>query len=72
MCFGGCGHEWNVDRDDVHHMDYTNLGDEAFEDLWPLCRKCHNQIHALLDLREYRKLARPLANQLALGVLRRR
>lgn len=44
-----CGGPWSVARDDVHHLSYEHLGDERYEELWPLDRQCHDELHAELD-----------------------
>ncbi|MFN4002062.1 hypothetical protein [Microcella sp.] len=40
-----CDHEWELARDDLHHHTYERLTAEAFEDLAPLCRSCHDLVH---------------------------
>ena len=35
------------DATDLHHKTYNNIFKEKFEDLEPLCRKCHNKEHNL-------------------------
>lgn len=37
-----CG---SVDRLDLHHMTYENLGREKLEDVVWLCRSCHDCLH---------------------------
>lgn len=72
VCIGGCGRDWGLSRDDMHHCSYDRLGDEAHQDLWPMCRSCHTHLHEILDsTKSWRKLPRRLANDLALEVLRR-
>lgn len=34
---------------DLHHRTYKNLGHEFLKDLVPLCRACHDEVHALHD-----------------------
>ncbi len=34
---------------DVHHLTYKNLGFERLSELRPLCRKCHDKVHALFQ-----------------------
>ncbi len=41
-----CGGGW----EDLHHRNYDLLGDENHRDLIPLCRACHERLHAHLDL----------------------
>lgn len=70
-CAGGCGTEWTVRRGDLHHNTYVRLGDEAHEDLWALCRGCHDRLHELIESsRSWRRLPRELANHHALAVVR--
>lgn len=72
-CRGGCGREWSVERDDLHHCDYTRLGAEAHEDLWGMCRHCHTALHDVLDSsRSWRRLTRPNADLLALAIVQGR
>ncbi|MBL3685670.1 hypothetical protein D3248_01690 [Leucobacter zeae] len=72
-CWGGCGNDWRLERDDMHHVSYVRLGDEAHEDLWPLCRGCHDALHQLMDsTRSWRKLHRELANEQAIAIVRAR
>ncbi len=33
---------------DLHHISYTNLGNEKIGDLIPLCRECHDVVHDTL------------------------
>lgn len=73
QCLGGCGKDWKLTRDDLHHCSYDRLGNEAHDDLWPLCRTCHSLLHELLDsTRSWRKLPYTLANQHALAVVQDR
>lgn len=63
----GCGRDWELTRDDLHHVDYSRLGDELHEDLWALCRSCHDRLHELIESsRSWRRLPRRLANEQAL------
>lgn len=63
----GCGRVWVLTRDDLHHVDYSRLGDEQHEDLWALCRSCHDRLHELIESsRSWRRLPRRLANEQAL------
>lgn len=72
-CLAGCGREWTLSRGDLHHCNYDRLGNEAHEDLWPLCRACHDDVHHLLDsTKSWRKLNRQLANNQALKILQSR
>lgn len=70
VCAGGCGAEWTVRRGDLHHRSYDRLGEEAHEDLWPMCRPCHTRLHDIIDsTRSWRRLPRELANDRALAVV---
>lgn len=40
-----CGGSWRLAVDDLHHHTYDRLTEEAFEDLAPLCRRCHDLVH---------------------------
>ncbi|MFV0435016.1 MAG: hypothetical protein ACK5LO_13680 [Leucobacter sp.] len=69
-CLGGCGRQWRLNRDDLHHCTYDRLGDEAHEDLWPMCRTCHDFLHQLMDSsKTWRLLPYLLANQRALSIV---
>jgi hypothetical protein len=68
LCRGGCGKLWSLGTDDLHHCDYTRLGNENHTDLWPMCRSCHNQIHQIMDSSQsYKKMVYPLRNVAALS-----
>lgn len=34
---------------DVHHLTYKRLGNERMDDLAPLCRACHDELHLAHD-----------------------
>lgn len=36
-------------RLDVHHLTYERFGKELLADLQILCRKCHDEVHAIKD-----------------------
>ena len=56
----------------MHHASYDRLGNEAHEDLWPLCRPCHTNLHDVLDsTKSWRKLSRLVANTHALSIVQR-
>lgn len=40
-----CAGAWRLAADDLHHHTYDRLTEEAFEDLAPLCRRCHDLVH---------------------------
>ena len=45
-----CGRPWTLESGELHHRSYRRLGDEADEDLIPLCRTpCHEQLHRVLE-----------------------
>lgn len=33
---------------ELHHNTYKRLGNEALNDLIPLCRKCHSKVHSFI------------------------
>lgn len=41
-----CGVKSNLQ---VHHLDYDTIGDEDLEDLITLCRKCHHNLHEIIN-----------------------
>lgn len=72
-CVGGCGRQWRLNQDDLHHCTYDRLGHEDHDDLWPMCRDCHTDLHQVLDsTKSWRKLDRASANRQAVMVLQRR
>ena len=44
-----CGGRWTLRNGDLHHRSYDRLGRERFDDLMPLCRGCHEQLHRVLE-----------------------
>ena len=40
---------WRLGDGDLHHVSYLRLGAEAFSDLWPACRGCHEALHLVWD-----------------------
>lgn len=69
----GCTRAWSLDTGDLHHCDYSRLGQEAHRDLWPLCRACHTRLHTLMDSsKTWRKLPYRQRNNLALDSIRNR
>lgn len=73
MCMGQCGREWKVSRDDLHHSSYDRLVDEDHEDLWPLCRGCHDLVHHLIgSSKTWRRMDRWVANQQAILIVQDR
>ncbi|EEZ90869.1 hypothetical protein HMPREF0578_1870 [Mobiluncus mulieris 28-1] len=45
----GCGAPWTARRGDLHHLTYNRIGNEAYDDLIPLCRGCHALLHSVMD-----------------------
>ncbi len=46
---GRCGYcDRRHDSYDLHHTDYSNLGEEPFSHLVALCRDCHYKVHDFL------------------------
>ena len=41
----GCGNK----RIQLHHRTYARLGKERYEDIFPLCGKCHIKLHKFLS-----------------------
>ena len=65
-----CGTEWSLAGGDLHHRTYRRLGQEAFEDLCPACRHCHDRIHLVLDSNPlWLHLERGQANDLIIALL---
>ena len=44
-CCLACSGEWT----DLHHRTYDRLGREQWRDLIPLCRACHEELHARME-----------------------
>jgi hypothetical protein len=67
-----CGYEWLLGHDDMHHLEYARLGTERHDDLVPLHRQAHDEVHHLLDrLGLRRRMPLRLANLHVLGTLHR-
>lgn len=68
-----CGAGRNLVGGDLHHRRYRRPGQERFEDLLPMDRACHDRWRALWDTTNlgWRRIDRPLANDLMVGLLRR-
>jgi 5-methylcytosine-specific restriction endonuclease McrA len=43
-----CGKPWRLRDGDLHHRSYDRIGRERHDDLIPLCRPCHQLVHAVL------------------------
>lgn len=68
-----CSARWTLRRGDLHHRSYDRLGHEAFEDLSPLCRPCHEQVHLILESSPaWRRMHRAQATDLIVAHLHRR
>lgn len=66
-----CRCEWEARRDDLHHRSYDRFGHEAFDDLVPMCRACHSELHRIIDTsRTWRRMHRALATDLVLTKMR--
>lgn len=73
QCRGNCGTVWSLRSGDLHHITYDRLGEEAHEDLWPMCRSCHTMIHDLMESsRSWRRLPKRQANLQAIAFLSNR
>jgi hypothetical protein len=67
-----CGRVWTLD-DDLHHASYDNLGNERDEDLIPMDRDCHEDLHQILaNSRAWRAMPRPAATAGIIATLRTR
>lgn len=67
----GCDQQWTLD-DDMHHVTYERLGDESHDDLWPMCRECHDFVHTILGRPGWARVGRRQAHRIALRGLRDR
>jgi hypothetical protein len=68
-----CGGRWTLHHGDLHHRSYDRLGAERFDDLVPLCRAHHSELHNLWDASPaWRCLGRPAATIGIIATLRRR
>lgn len=68
-----CGAPWRLREGDLHHVSYLRLGREAFSDLWPTCRGCHEAVHLVWDASPaWRALGREAASAGIAGALRQR
>lgn len=66
-----CDARWTLDHGDLHHRSYERVGRESHDDLSPLCRDCHDQLHALLERNPaWRRVPRPQATDLLCHYLR--
>lgn len=68
-----CGAEWRLRAGDLHHRSYSRLGHEKPNDMIPMCRGCHADLHRILESSPaWRRLGRPQATDLIVNVLRKR
>jgi 5-methylcytosine-specific restriction endonuclease McrA len=44
-----CGKAWTVTNGDLHHRSYARLGTERFNDVIPMCRRCHDRLHGIYE-----------------------
>jgi hypothetical protein len=44
-----CGRPWTLTNGDLHYRSYERLGWERWGDVVPLCRSCHEKLHALYE-----------------------
>ena len=67
-----CGNTWSLSDGDLHHRSYQRIGHEDFRDLTPLCRRCHQALHAVLDGQSsWRRLGRAFATDQIISLLRK-
>lgn len=68
-----CDKPWIGRHGDLHHRTYEHLGCERNDDLIPMCRSCHDRLHAVIDFSlSLRKLNRSGATDLSIKLLRER
>ncbi|MBL3699986.1 hypothetical protein [Leucobacter luti] len=48
-CMGGCQQDWSLLTDELHLCSYERLGAELHEDILPLCRGCHTDLHLVME-----------------------
>ena len=66
-----CGGRWTLRNGDLHHRNYHRLGYERFDDLIPLCRVCHEQLHRILEyIPAWRLMGRAQASDVIVARLR--
>jgi 5-methylcytosine-specific restriction endonuclease McrA len=67
-----CGDPWTLRHGDLHHRSYDRLGHERFDDLTPICRRCHQAAHLILESQPaWRRLGRAQATDLIVAHLSR-
>jgi hypothetical protein len=68
-----CGGRWTLRNGNLHHRSYDRLGRERFDDLTPLCRACHEQLHRILESTPaWRLMGRAQASDVIIARLRAR
>ena len=68
-----CGAAWTLRGGDLHHRTYSRLGAEAWQDLVAMCRKCHGELHALLEQNPaWRRIPRQQATDIIVERMRAR
>jgi hypothetical protein len=66
-----CGGRWTLRNGDLHHRNYDRLGHERFDDLIPLCRACHEQLHRILECTPaWRRMGRAQASDVIVARIR--
>ena len=67
-----CAQAWSLHHGDLHHRCYDRLGHEQFDDVTPLCRACHDQLHRILESSpSWRRMPRSQATDGIVALLRR-
>jgi hypothetical protein len=68
-----CDKPWTLTNGDLHHRSYERMGAERWSDVLPMCRACHDRLHAIYESNPaWRRLGRARATDLIVGHLRRR
>jgi hypothetical protein len=67
-----CSKTWTLTNGDLHHRSYERLGAEQWSDVLPMCRVCHDRLHAIYESNPaWRRLGRLRATDLIVAQLRR-
>lgn len=61
-----CDEPWTGRHGDLHHRTYERLGHEAYEDLIPMCRRCHDLLHGIINSSGWSR-SRAMATDLAIA-----
>lgn len=68
-----CEHPWSERRGDLHHRTYARLGAEQDSDLIPMCRRCHDRLHDVIDASPgWRRADRRVATDIIVEQMRTR